>query len=391
LQASCCNSVGMEHRLDTQLIHTGEPRPRVGGAINLPIYQSVNYEYAGEDDYHKLIYLRLNNTPNHQALHTKLAALEGCEDALVTASGMAAISAALLGVLKHGDHVLAHNCLYGGTHTLLTHDLPEFGISHSFVDASKPDTWGACLQPSTRVFYVESLTNPLLETGELEEVCRFCRQHGLLAVIDNTLTSPINFRPRELGYDLVLHSATKYLNGHSDIAAGVVLGTAETVRQIRHRWNHLGGCLDPNSCYLLHRGLKTLGVRVREQNRTAQLLAEWLQAQAGIKRVNYAGLPGHPGHERAKRWFAGFGGVLSFELEGNVDSAERFLSKLHLPLQAPSLGGVESLVTRPVRTSHAGMSEEQWKSAGITPNLIRFSVGLEDFEDLRDDLAQALS
>lgn len=380
----------MQQRLDTQLIHTGEPRPRVGGAINLPIYQSVNYEYAGEDDYHKLIYLRLNNTPNHQALHTKLAALEGCEDALVTASGMAAISAALLGVLKHGDHILAHNCLYGGTHTLLTHDLPEFGITHSFVDASQPDTWAASLQPSTRLFYVESLTNPLLETAELEEVCRFCRQHNLLAVIDNTLTSPINFRPRELGYDLILHSATKYLNGHSDIAAGVVLGTTPRVRQIRHRWNHLGGCLDPNSCYLLQRGLKTLGVRVREQNRTAQRLAEWLQTQPAVKRVNYAGLPGHPGHARAKRWFAGFGGVLSFELEGDVEAAERFLAALHLPLQAPSLGGVESLVTRPVRTSHAGMSAEQWKAAGITPNLIRFSVGLEDFEDLRDDLAQAL-
>ncbi|MBS2037862.1 aminotransferase class I/II-fold pyridoxal phosphate-dependent enzyme [bacterium] len=379
------------HRLNTLLIHAGELEPRLSGAVSMPIHQSVNYESVADAAYDRITYIRLNNTPNHEVLHTKLAALEGTETALVTASGMAAISAALLGVLNQGNHMLAHNCLYGGTHSFITEDLPAWGISHDFVDATRPETWESALKANTRVFYVESLTNPLLSVPELEEVVRFCKAHGLLAVIDSTLTSPVNFRPNDLGFDLIVHSATKYLNGHSDIAAGVVLGNKPHIKMIRHRLNHLGGCLDPNSCFLLHRGLKTLALRVQRQNETAMRLASWLQAQPGVDRVYYAGLPEHPGHERAKKWFCGFGGVLSFELPGSLTATQGFVNRLRLPLQAPSLGGVESLVTRPATTSHAGMTAEQRAAAGIRDGLVRFSVGLEDFEDLRQDFEQALN
>lgn len=379
------------HRLNTLLIHAGELEPRLSGAVSMPIHQSVNYESVNDAAYDRITYIRLNNTPNHEVLHAKLAALEGTEAALVTASGMAAISAALLGVLNQGDHILANNCLYGGTHSLITEDLPAWGISHDFVDAARPETWGIALKANTRVFYLESLTNPLLGVPELEEVTRFCKAHGLLAVIDSTLTSPVNFRPRELGFDLIVHSATKYLNGHSDIAAGVVLGDKPHLKMIRHRLNHLGGCLDPNSCFLLHRGMKTLALRVQRQNETALRLATWLQAQPNVDHVYYAGLPEHPGHERAKKWFSGFGGVLSFELPGSLSATQSFVNRLRLPLQAPSLGGVESLVTRPATTSHVGMTAEQRAAAGIRDGLVRFSVGLEDFEDLRQDFEQALN
>jgi cystathionine beta-lyase/cystathionine gamma-synthase len=378
------------HRLNTLLIHAGELEPRLSGAVSMPIHQSVNYESTNDAAYDRITYIRLNNTPNHEVLHAKLCALEGTEAALVTASGMAAISAALLGVLNQGDHLLAGNCLYGGTHSLITEDLPAWGITHDFVDPTRPETWEVALRSNTRVFYVESLSNPLQGVPELEEIVHFCKQHGLLAVIDSTLTSPVNFRPQTLGFDLIVHSATKYLNGHSDIAAGVVLGDKPHIRMIRHRLNHLGGCLDPNSCFLLHRGMKTLALRVQRQNETALQLATWLQAQDAVDRVYYAGLTEHPGHERAKKWFSGFGGVLSFELPGSVTATQGFVNRLRLPLQAPSLGGVESLVTRPATTSHVGMTAEQRAAAGIRDGLVRFSVGLEDFEDLRQDFEQAL-
>lgn len=377
--------------MNTLLVHAGELEHRVNGAMNLPIYQTVNYECDAPGTYDRITYLRLNNTPNHQVLHAKLATLEGCEAALVTASGMAAISATLLGVMNQGDHMLAHNCLYGGTHSLITEDLPAWGISHDFVDASRPETWSARLAANTRVFYVESLTNPLLGVAELAEVTRFAKEHGLLTIIDSTLTTPVNFRPRSLGYDLIVHSATKYLNGHSDIAAGVVLGDRPHLRMIRHRLNHLGGCLDPNSCFLLHRGLKTLGLRVRQQNDTALHLAAWLQEQPQVARVYYAGLPEHPGHDRARQWFSGYGGVFSFELKGSLTEAQGFMNRLRLATQAPSLGGVESLITRPCATSHVGMTAEQRAAAGISDGLIRFAVGLEDFEDLRFDFETALN
>jgi cystathionine beta-lyase/cystathionine gamma-synthase len=266
-------------RLETKLIHAGEPLPRIAGAVEIPIFQSAMFEYAGETSYHDLKYIRLNNTPNHTALHAKLAALENAEAALVTASGMAAISATFLTVLSAGDHLLAQNCLYGGTHDLVTQDFAKFGIELDFIDADDRSSWPALLRPNTKAIYVEAMTNPLLEVADLQGVVEFARAHGLVSIIDNTFASPVNFRPIDIGFDLSLHSATKYLNGHSDIVGGSVAGSAELIERITHRMNHLGGSMDPHAAFLLNRGLKTLALRVRYQNQSRRL--EWLAVHSG--------------------------------------------------------------------------------------------------------------
>ena len=356
----------------------------------IPVFQSANFEYSGETRYDDLKYIRLSNTPNHVALHDKLSALEGGEAALVTASGMAAISTALLTVLSSGDHLLAQACLYGGTHDLITGDLPALGISHDFIDGDDPASWARLLKPTTKAIYVETMTNPLLQVADLQAVVAFAREHGLVSLIDNTLASPVNFQPLSTGFDLSLHSATKYLNGHSDIVAGAVIGSSAFVTRITRRLNHLGGCLDPHAAFLLHRGMKTLAVRVHRQNASAQRIAEFLFHHPAVASVNYPGLASHPTHSRAAGLFSGFGGVLSLELGGGVDAAERLIRRVTLFLSAPSLGGVESLITRPATTSHAGMSVPDRRRLGIFDGLVRISVGIEGPEDLVADLAQAL-
>ena len=241
------------------------------------------------------------------------------------------------------------------------------------------------------MIYVESLTNPLVQVADLEAVVAFAREQGLVTVIDNTFASPVNFRPAELGIDLVMESATKYLNGHTDICAGVVAGSEEQVAKIKVTLDHLGGVLDSHACFLLERGLKTLPIRVREQNASAHRIAQFLEDHPGVARVNYPGLPSHAQHERAARLFEGFGGMLSFELRGGVEEAESFLGKLTLPAHAASLGGAESLIVRPAAATHGGVSPEERARSGISDNLIRFSVGLEDVEDLLEDLEKALA
>jgi cystathionine beta-lyase/cystathionine gamma-synthase len=377
-------------RLDTKLIHAGEPDPLIGGAVSLPIFQSSTYEYAGKAGYHDLRYIRLSNTPNHVALHEKLAALEGAEDALVTASGMAAISATLLGILSSGGHFLAQECLYGGTHDFITKDLVHFGISFDFIDGDAPESWNRKLRPNTRAIYVETMTNPLLQVADLKAVVEFAKTHGIVSVIDNTFASPINFRPAELGFDLSLHSCTKYLNGHSDIVAGAVIGPTRLIDEIRRTLNHLGGSLDPHACFLLHRGVKTLGVRMRYQNESALKIAQFLEAHPEVGKVNYPGLESHPRHQRARELFDGFSGMLSFELRKGIKAAEQFLKHITIPIVAPSLGGVETLITRPATTSHSGMSREERLALGITDSLIRLSVGIEATEDLIEDFDEAL-
>ncbi len=381
----------MHEHLETKLIHAGEPEPRISGAVNVPIFQSAMFEYAGEGDYHDIRYIRLNNTPNHVALHRKLAALENAEAALVTASGMAAISTALLSVLSAGDHLLVQGSLYGGTHDFITKDLPSFGISYDFVDGNDPASWRAKLRPNTRALYVETMSNPLLQIPDLEAVPGFCREHGLVSLIDNTFASPVNFRPPEHGFDLSLHSATKYLNGHSDIVGGAVIGRADLVERVKRRLDHLGGSMDPHQCFLLHRGVKTLALRVRYQNESALKVAQFLAAHPKVTGVNYPGLPAHPQHQRACALFDGFGGMLSFEVEGGLEAAERFIHATKLPIVAPSLGGVETLITRPATTSHAGMAPEDRRRLGITDSLIRVSIGIEATEDLIEDFGQALA
>ncbi|HEY6065499.1 MAG TPA: aminotransferase class I/II-fold pyridoxal phosphate-dependent enzyme [Thermoanaerobaculia bacterium] len=377
-------------RLETRIVHAGEPHPRIEGAVAMPIFQSAMFEYAGETDYHDLKYIRLNNTPNHAVLHAKLASLENAQAALVTASGMAAITTALLSFLSVGDHLLAQNCLYGGTHDFLTRDFSSFGIAYDFIDADDPGTWESKLRPQTKIVYVETLTNPLLELADLEAIAKFARAHGLLSVIDNTFATPVNFRPLEHGFDLAIHSCTKYMNGHSDIVAGAIMGSADHIDRIKHKLDHFGGSLDPHAAYLLHRGVKTLAVRVRYQNGSALEIAKFLESRPEVARVNYPGLPSHARHERAKKLLAGFGGMLSFELEGGAQAAKRFIAATKIPIKAPSLGGPETLLTQPSLTSHAGMSAADRKKLGITDGLVRMSVGLEATEDVVEDFEKAL-
>jgi cystathionine beta-lyase/cystathionine gamma-synthase len=376
--------------LETKLVHAGEPEPRIQGAVSMPIFQSANFEYGGESDYHSLKYIRLNNTPNHEALHLKLAAVENGEAALVMASGMAAISTTLLTLLSVGDHLLVQDCLYGGTHDFITRDFPSFGISFDFFDAEDPSSWKRLLRPNTKAIFVETMTNPLLQVAELREVSGFAKAHGVVSLIDNTFASPVNFRPAEWGYDLSLHSCTKYLNGHSDIVAGAVIGRAELVERIKRRLDHLGGSLDPHAAFLLHRGMKTLALRVARQNESAVKIADFLENHPAVLRVNYPGLAGHSGHQRARELFDGFGGMLSFEVKGGVKAADRFMRDVGIPISAPSLGGVETLITRPATTSHAGLSREDRERLGISDGLIRLSVGIEDAAEMIEDFERAL-
>lgn len=308
----------------------------------------------------------------------------------MTASGMAVISTTLLTVLSSGDHLLAQECLYGGTHDFITKDLPAFGISFDFIDGDDPDSWKEQLRPNTKVIYVETMTNPMLQVADLEAVVEFASARGLVSLIDNTFASPVNFRPPEWGFDLSLHSCTKYLNGHSDIVAGAVIGRADLVEKITHKLNHLGGSLDPHACFLLHRGLKTLAVRVKYQNESALKIARFLEKHPAIENVNYPGLESHPRHQRARDLFDGFSGMLSFEVKGGVEAAEHFIQNTTLPIVAPSLGGVETLITRPAITSHSGMSYEDRQRLGISDSLIRLSVGIEATEDIIEDFDQAL-
>src|SRR5690606_25883393 len=259
--------------IGTLSVHGGERRPGPDGSLVFPVYQSTVFSVEEGTDYHDLRYPRLSTTPSQVYLHDKLAALEGAEAAVATASGMAAITTVLHALLRAGDHVLAGDCLYGGTHDFLTRHAEDLGWTYTFVDPQEPGTWEAARTPRTRVFLVETITNPLVRVGRLREVAEFCRAHGITSVIDNTFATPVNFRPLQVGFDLVVHSATKYLNGHSDLAAGAVMGSAELVGRVHRTLNHYGGTLDPHAGFLLARGMKTLALRVRAQNANALALA----------------------------------------------------------------------------------------------------------------------
>jgi cystathionine beta-lyase/cystathionine gamma-synthase len=380
----------LKQGLETRLIHAGEPSPRIEGAVSMPIFQSSTYEYGGEGAYHDIRYIRMNNTPNHLALHAKLAAIEHAEAAVVMASGMAAVATTLLSILGTGERLMAQDCLYGGTHDLLRDDLPRMGIATDFFDCTNPAGWRELLTPQTKAIYAETISNPLMEVGDLLAVARFAREHGLISIIDNTFASPVNFRPADAGFDLSLHSCTKYLNGHSDIVAGAVIGRRELVSQVNRTLAHLGGSLDPHACFLLHRGIKTLAVRVRYQNESTLAIARYLEGQAQVARVNYPGIASSPSYQRAAELFEGFGGCLSFELKGGTEAAENFIRKLKIPTCAPSLGGVESLITRPATTSHSGMPRAERERRGISDGLIRLAVGLETTADLISDCDRAL-
>lgn len=378
-------------RIETKLIHAGEPHPRIEGAVSMPVFRSSTFESGGEGSYHDLRYIRLNNTPNHRAVHEKLAALEGGEAAIVTASGMAAISTALLTVLRPGDHLIAQGCLYGGTHSFITHDLAGLGVEVDLVPAADPALIAAKIKPNTKAVYVETMANPLLDVGDLQGTARLAKERDIVSLIDNTFASPYNFRPIEHGFDISLHSCTKYLNGHSDLVAGAAIGSAKMIEAVTHRLNHFGGCLNPDTVSLLHRGMKTLALRMARQNESALTLARALERNPAVAKVYHPGLESHPGHARARALFNGFGGMLSFELTGGVAAAETFCARVKIAIVAPSLGGVETLVVRPALTSHRGLTPEERRAAGIAEGLVRVSVGIEAIEDLVDDFEQALA
>ena len=375
-------------RFDTLAVHGGERVPGPEGSVVYPIFQGTVFTSEPGEDYHDIKYHRLNSTPSQRYLHDKLAALEGAEAAVATSSGMAAVTTILHTLLGAGDHILVSDVLYGGTHDFITAHAGRLGWEYTVIDPQDPSSWA--VRPNTRAILVETITNPLMRVGRLRDVIAFARSNDIVSVVDNTFASPVNFRPVVAGFDLVFNSATKYLGGHSDLVAGSIAGSAEMVEKVRHTLNLYGGSLDPHAGYLLARSLKTLGVRVRQQNANAQAVASLLEDSPKVSAVNYVGLPSHPDHTHASEQLAGYGGMLSFQLAGGVAAAEVMLSALTLPAVAPSLGGVETLITRPALTSHAGMTPEARAAAGIADDLIRLSVGIEDAEDLLADFSAAL-
>ncbi len=381
---------GNGESIDTVAVHGGERRPGPDGSVVFPIYQGTVYEVEPGTSYHDLKYIRLNSTPSQHYLHDKLAAIEGAEAAVATSSGMAAVTTILLSLMRAGDHLLASDCLYGGTHDFLTGHAVDLGWSISFVDAGRPETWEAACTERTKVFLVETITNPLMRVGLLDQVADFGRREGIVTVIDNTFASPVNFRPLQVGFDVVFHSATKYLGGHSDLVAGAVMGGADLIEKVRKTLNHFGGSLDPHAGFLLARGIKTLALRVRAQNANALALARFLEDHPAVAAVNYPGLASHPDHAHTAKLLSGFGGMLSLLLHGGERAAQALVDAVTLAYAAPSLGGVETLITRPAATSHAGMSLQDRDRLGITADLIRISSGIEGTQDLVGDFAQAL-
>lgn len=374
----------------TRAVYSPAQRQHYFGSVVTPIFQGALFRQRLGASYDETVYPRLSTLPNHQVLGDKLARLEGAEEALVTASGMAAISTTLLTLLGSGDHALLTSNLYAGTDSLVTEDFRRYGISYDFVDGNDPESWTRCVRDTTRVFYTESVSNPLLQVPQLEAVTAFAKRHGCLSIVDATFSTPVNYRPLAQGFDLVLHSATKYLNGHSDLAAGVIAGRSELLQDIRHHLNHFGGCLDPHACYLFERGLKTLFLRVARQNESAMRLATFLEQRPEVRRAIYPGLPSHPQHEQAKCLFDGFGGMVCFELAGGLAAARQLGQYTTLIAESPSLGGVDSNITVPGDTVHQSLSDEDKARAGLIPGLLRMSVGIEAVEDLEADLDQAL-
>lgn len=381
----------MEHPsggISTRAIHAGQPAPQVGAPVVTPIYPSTTF-YSDPSGQGEVLYTRYGNGPNHRVLEQRIAALEGAEDALVLASGMAAMAMALLSVLQAGDHVLATDAIYGGTRALLGDELSRLGIATTFVDLFSAD-WVHALRPNTRVVLGETPSNPLLRILDLRKIADVAHEHGAAVVVDATFGSPVHFRALEHGADLVMHSATKYLGGHSDVTAGVLAGSRARIAAARRRARVWGPVLDPHAAWLLERGIKTLSVRMERHNRNGMEVARWAEGRPEVARVFYPGLPSHPDHETARRVLDGFGGMVGIELAGGGPAADRFARALRLAKLAPSLGGVETLVSEPRFTSHAAMTPEQRAANGIRDGFLRVSLGIEDAADLIADFDQAL-
>lgn len=369
----------------TQSVHSGSINdPLFKGTVS-PIYTASAYDY---EELNETQYPRYFNTPNQRATAAKIAALENAEDGLVFSSGMAAILTSLLAFLKQGDHAVLQNDLYGGTFNALVTEFPRYGIEYTLVDGSSPENFEKAVRKETKVIYIETPSNPTLKITDIKAVATIAKKNGLLTIIDNTFASPVNQNPIDWGIDIVTHSGTKYIGGHSDICCGAAVGTKEHIKQVWGSAFHFGGSLDAHTCYLVERSLKTIVLRVRQQNHNATTLANYLKSSSKIGKVYYPGLPDHPNHAIAKaQMTGGFGGMLAFEVKGD---AHQFMSNLQLIKRAISLGGVESTMCSPVKTSHAKMNAAERATIGVSDNLVRFSVGIEEADDLIADIEQAL-
>ena len=372
--------------LNTVCVHTGEVEDLTfKGAIS-PIYLSTSYEF---DEVDALRYPRNFNTPNQEALCAKIAALEHTEAALLFGSGMAALSAVFMAFLKSGDHLVVQNTLYGGAVNFIRQEFPKFGIEYTFTEGYEVDDFAAAIKPNTKLIHIETPSNPLLTITDIQGVANLAKSRGVLTVIDNTFASPVNQNPIDFGIDIVMHSATKYMGGHSDILAGALAASHQYIDIIKDSAKNFGGNLSDFTVWMLERSMKTMGIRVKAQNRNAKKMAKWLSNQELVTQVNYPGLKSHPQYELAKTQMKGSGGMLSFELKPEVDPL-KFMHALKYIKPVGSLAGVESTILLPAKTSHALLTPDQRATMGVSDRLIRFSVGIESKDDLMDDISQAL-
>jgi cystathionine beta-lyase/cystathionine gamma-synthase len=366
-------------------------------SIAPPIYQTANFRAINAEDFssmatdprHDQFYTRYGN-PTLSRAETIIAKLEGAQSAMLTASGMGAISTAMFGLLEAGDHVVAQESLYGGTSGFLQNVLPRFGITVTLVDQTDVNAFANAMQPNTRLMMLETPTNPLMKLTDLNAVSEIAQDHNAIMLVDGTIASPINQRPLEFGVDLVMHSATKYLGGHSDLSAGVLAGSKALIERIWQTSYLMGATLNAIDGWLLLRGLRTLKLRVEQQNKTALEIAAWLEAHPCIRTVHYVGLASHPQHDLARAQMTGFGGVLSFEIDGDFAATDQFISRLELASRAASFGSIGALVVHPAAMWAGMMTPEQLAATSVQPSLVRYGVGLEDVEDLKADIAQAL-
>ncbi len=370
----------------TQCVHSGSIKDRLSGGLNSPIFTSSAFVYLDADEN---VYPRYFNTPNQKAVIGKLCALEKTESGLLFSSGMAAISTVVYAIAGQGDHVVMQRDIYGGTHHFATAELERFGIEYTFV-SNKPDNFEQAVRDNTRLIYIETPSNPLLMVTDVAAVAKIARTHGIVSAIDNTFASPINQNPADMGIDIVVHSGTKYLGGHSDICCGAVLSTDRLIDRIKSSAVNFGGSLNASTCHLLERSMKTLGIRVERQNANALAVARHLEKHPNIQQVYYPGLETHPGFEVARNQMRGFGGMLSFELKEERIEPQRFVRRLDLIRPALSLGGVETIICAPSATSHVKLSPAERKELGIADGLFRLSVGIEDVADITTDLDNAL-
>jgi cystathionine beta-lyase/cystathionine gamma-synthase len=379
---------------ETKAVHGAADLEKKNGPVATPIYQSSTFEVTDNDEQVRVTrtdhhYTRYGNPTNTVAEKT-IAELEGMDAALTFASGMGAVTTTIMALLKSGDHIVAQRDVYGGVNKFLSQWLPKMGIETTFVDTTEYDQHARAIRPNTKLLYVESPTNPTLRVVDFRKVVAVARQHKLLSMIDATFGTPINQHPAEFGFDLVMHSGTKFLSGHSDLICGVVVGSRELMERIWDTRTTLGNCMDPHASWMLVRGLKTLAVRVARQNENALRVAEFLAEHAKVRSVHYPFLKSNPQYGIARQQMSGGGGVVTFEVEGTGEDARRVSEAMHLFTLATSLGSVESLVSIPVLTSHSMIPAEARAQMGVTEQMIRLSVGIENADDLIADLEHAL-